>query len=90
MHFVNIPHYIPPKPTGAVILSIRFYRKLALKQQQVWFASVDASAHPELARDLGLKAVPSFITFREGNVVTASSTSDKRKIEKLLEELMYD
>eukprot|EP00904_Undaria_pinnatifida_P009638 jgi/Undpi1/5804/HiC_scaffold_2.g01078.m1 len=66
-----------------------YYRKLARKQQGVWFGRVDASTSPELARDLGLKAVPSFVTFRRGEVVTSTSTSSKAKIEKLVEELLY-
>lgn len=68
----------------------RFYRKLAAREQQIWFGRVDATAHPELARDLGLKAVPSFVTFRGGELVTSTSTSSKAKIEKLVEELLYD
>lgn len=51
---------------------------------------MDASSNPELARDLGLKAVPSFVTFRGGEVVTATSTSSKAKIEKLIDELLYE
>ena len=73
------------RPDGA-----RYYRKLARKQQQIWFGRVDASSNPELARDLGLKAVPSFVTFRGGEVVTATSTSSKAKIEKLVDELLYE
>ena len=53
------------------------------------FGRVDASATPELARKLGLTAVPSFVTFWEGEVVTSSATSNKKKIEKLVEELVY-
>lgn len=68
----------------------RFYRKLARREQQILFGRVDASATPELARELGLTAVPSFVTFREGEVVTSTATSNKKKIEKLVEELMYE
>lgn len=67
----------------------RFYRKLAQRQQQILFGRVDASSTPELARELGLSAVPSFVTFREGEVVTSTATSNKKKIEKLVEELLY-
>lgn len=70
--------------------SCRFYRKLARRQQQILFGRVDASATPELARKLGLTAVPSFVTFREGEVVTSTATSNKKKIEKLVEELLYE
>lgn len=77
--------YTEKCPDGA-----RYYRKLARKQQQIWFGRVDASSNPELARDLGLKAVPSFVTFRGGEVVTATSTSSKAKIEKLVDELLYE
>ncbi|CBN75438.1 conserved unknown protein [Ectocarpus siliculosus] len=67
-----------------------FYRKLARRQEQVLFGRVDASSHPELARQLGLTAVPSFVTFREGEVVTSKATSSKKNIEKLVEELLYE
>lgn len=66
----------------------RFYRKLARRQQLVWFGYVDASSNPEIARDLGLKAVPSFVTFRQGEVVTSTNTNSRDKIEKLVEELL--
>lgn len=72
------------------VYSCRFYRKLARRQQQVLFGRVDASSTPELARKLGLTAVPSFVTFREGEVVTSTATSNKKKIEKLVEELLYE
>lgn len=71
-----------------VVQRIRFYRKLARKQQLVWFGHVDATAHPELARDLGMKAVPGFVTFRGGEVVTATNTNSKQKIENLVKELL--
>eukprot|EP00752_Nemacystus_decipiens_P010993 g9770.t1 len=67
-----------------------FYRKLARREQQIVFGRVDASTTPELARKLGLTAVPSFVTFREGEVVTSTATSNKKKIEKLVEELLYE
>eukprot|EP00903_Cladosiphon_okamuranus_P005443 g5428.t1 len=67
-----------------------FYRKLARRQQQVLFGRVDASTTPELARKLGLTAVPSFVTFREGEVVTSTATSNKKKIERLVDELLYE
>lgn len=67
----------------------RYYRKLARRQDNVLFGRVDASSHPELARDLGLEAVPSFVTFRGGEVVTSTATSSKKKIEKLLDELLH-
>lgn len=66
----------------------RFYRKLARKQQLVWFGHVDASVHPELAQELGMKAVPAFVTFRGGEVVAATTTSNKKKVEQLVEELL--
>ncbi|CAM9528800.1 unnamed protein product, partial [Hapterophycus canaliculatus] len=66
----------------------RFYRKLARRQENILFGRVDASSHPELARHLGLQAVPAFVTFREGEVVTSTATSSKKKIEKLVDELL--
>lgn len=73
-----------------VLSTSRFYRKLARRQQQILFGRVDASTTPELARKLGLTAVPAFVTFREGEVVTSTATSNKKKIEKLVEELLYE
>lgn len=66
----------------------RFYRKLARRQQLVWFGYVDASSNPEIARELGLKAVPSFVTFKEGELVSSTNTNNREKIEKLVEELL--
>lgn len=68
----------------------RFYRKLARKQQLLWFGQIDATAHPELAHELGMKAVPAFVTFRGGELVTSATTSKKKKIEQLVEELLLE
>ncbi|CAM9097803.1 unnamed protein product [Laminaria digitata] len=82
--------FVSSKSCRACKFLTPYYRKLARKQQQIWFGRVDASSNPELARDLGLKAVPSFVTFRGGEVVTSTSTNSKAKIEKLVDELLHE
>lgn len=84
------PHKLLCGLGNALSVATRFYRKLARRQEQVLFGRVDASSHPELARQLGLTAVPSFVTFREGEVVTSKATSSKKNIEKLVEELLFE
>ncbi|CAM9622144.1 unnamed protein product [Discosporangium mesarthrocarpum] len=64
-----------------------YYKKLAAKQTDVVFMHVDASQHPQIARSLGLEAVPTFVSYRRGKVLNSVSTSDKQRIEALLEEL---
>ncbi|CAM9375835.1 unnamed protein product [Phaeothamnion confervicola] len=64
------------------------YRKLQSKYgNTVNFMHMNAQRDPTFARKLGLEAVPSFVSFRDGRVAKVVSTSNKEKIEELITEL---
>ncbi|CAM9616265.1 unnamed protein product [Chrysoparadoxa australica] len=48
---------------------------------------LNSSNNPELAQELGLRAVPSFIGYKGGRAVRVSSTSAKAKIQELVDEV---
>ncbi|KAG5176360.1 hypothetical protein JKP88DRAFT_351077 [Tribonema minus] len=65
-----------------------WYRKLEPQFEDIEFLHMDAQSDPQLVgRQLGLNAVPSFVAFKGGKMLATVTSSDKTKIEELVQKL---
>lgn len=75
---------------GACMYTAPYFRKVADDMSFIRFIKVNTSVYPDMAERFDIRALPTFLYFREGEIVhTSIGGMDENRIHKELAQMLY-